>query len=667
MTPDFQIIADTLNRVARRRRAQRALAGLARGLLAGSVLLFLALGAFLLFPIPARVVPAAAVAGGLLALGGLVRGGWNRPTPLETARWVDDQRQLRERLSTALELHATHGPAPGEWESLLLRDAAGHAKALRIAELVPFRIPAPATCAALVLALTGALAFVPAYRTPHQRQRAQEQARLQETGRELAAVTRRELARRPTALPPTEKSLQQAAALGDRLSEASLTRAEALQDLARVTDQVAAQQRALEQNPALQPLAKAARETATGGGAADPNELRRRLDQLQQQLGATPPPPAQLDALQQSLEKARQQAAGLPAPGTAGHEQAKAQMAQTLADLARQAAAAGAGLADLKDAMQALASANPDQVLRELAAAAQDLDKLRQMAQALQQLQQQAGPVGRNLAEQLDKGQAQAAARTLQQMADRLQQGNLTREQLSELQRDLAQAIDPARDYGKVRELLERAAAQCQGGDRPGASQNLAQARAELQKLLEQAADAEALNAALDALARADQAIRSGQPWSAARAGRPCSACGGQGCGQCDGQGLGWGRGGGRQPGGVGTWTDDYGWTYFEETGGGPVNNGGIQRPDLDPRGLTDRPANLNPNLTPDKVRGRISPGAPMPSITLKGVHLRGTSNVRFEEAATTAQQEAQNALNQDKVPRAYQNAVRDYFDDLKQ
>ena len=36
------------------------------------------------------------------------------------------------------------------------------------------------------------------------------------------------------------------------------------------------------------------------------------------------------------------------------------------------------------------------------------------------------------------------------------------------------------------------------------------------------------------------------------------------------------------------------------------------------------------------------------------------------EEAAAAAQQEAQNALNQDQVPRAYQNAVRDYFDDLK-
>ena len=86
----------------------------------------------------------------------------------------------------------------------------------------------------------------------------------------------------------------------------------------------------------------------------------------------------------------------------------------------------------------------------------------------------------------------------------------------------------------------------------------------------------------------------------------------------------------------------------------------------MDGKGHTARPDDLNPNLTPDKVKGQMSPGGSMPSITLKGVSIKGTSNVKFEEAATTAQQEAQSALNQDQVPRAYQNAVRDYFDDLK-
>ena len=86
----------------------------------------------------------------------------------------------------------------------------------------------------------------------------------------------------------------------------------------------------------------------------------------------------------------------------------------------------------------------------------------------------------------------------------------------------------------------------------------------------------------------------------------------------------------------------------------------------MEGKGHTDRPDDLNPNLTPDKVKGQMSPGGSMPSITLKGVSIKGTSNVKFEEAATSAQQDAQSALNQDQVPRAYQNTVRDYFDDLK-
>jgi hypothetical protein len=98
------------------------------------------------------------------------------------------------------------------------------------------------------------------------------------------------------------------------------------------------------------------------------------------------------------------------------------------------------------------------------------------------------------------------------------------------------------------------------------------------------------------------------------------------------------------------------------------TDNSGILRPDMDPRGLSDRGEGaLNPNLDPTKVRGQFSPGGPMPSISLKGVSIKGTSRVQFEEAATAAQTDAASALNQDKVPRAYQGPVKDYFDDLKE
>ena len=55
-----------------------------------------------------------------------------------------------------------------------------------------------------------------------------------------------------------------------------------------------------------------------------------------------------------------------------------------------------------------------------------------------------------------------------------------------------------------------------------------------------------------------------------------------------------------------------------------------------------------------------------MPSITFKGVSIKGTSKVHTRKPSTAAQADAQSALSQEKVPRAYQGAVKDYFDDLK-
>jgi len=83
--------------------------------------------------------------------------------------------------------------------------------------------------------------------------------------------------------------------------------------------------------------------------------------------------------------------------------------------------------------------------------------------------------------------------------------------------------------------------------------------------------------------------------------------------------------------------------------------------------GHTDRgEGELSDALKPTKVKGQFKPGGQMPSINLKGVSIKGQSKVAYEEAATAAQSDAQSALSQEKVPRAYQGAVRDYFDDLK-
>ena len=61
-----------------------------------------------------------------------------------------------------------------------------------------------------------------------------------------------------------------------------------------------------------------------------------------------------------------------------------------------------------------------------------------------------------------------------------------------------------------------------------------------------------------------------------------------------------------------------------------------------------------------------MQPGGPMPSISLKGVSIKGQRKVSYTEVVASAQSDAQAALSQEQVPKAYQNSVRDYFDDLK-
>jgi hypothetical protein len=198
-----------------------------------------------------------------------------------------------------------------------------------------------------------------------------------------------------------------------------------------------------------------------------------------------------------------------------------------------------------------------------------------------------------------------------------------------------------------VKDFLNSAIGQIKQGDQPGASQSLADAAKELENLLQQMADAESLKATLAALQKAQMCVGTCQSW-----------------GQCKNPGVGQG---GKPGSGVGMWADETGWLYYPEYTE-RWDNSGLERPDVDPRGLTDRgEGELADNLEATKIRGQLNPGGPMPSITLKGVSIKGQSRVGYEEAVNAAQSEAQSALNQDQVPRAYQGAVKSYFDDLKE
>jgi hypothetical protein len=641
---EIQFIRAALERAAKRRRFAQALRGLWYGLLIGGIIALLVAGAYHVFELPLRWVIAAALAPFPLMLVGSIIAGWRKPALTEVARWVDGKRNLKERVSTALEVSKDENG--GKWRDLVVTDAASHIKELDVKKLMPLRLPKAAMWSLLVLALVAGLGFVPEYRSKESIRQKADQQNIKDVGKQLADLTRREVQKRPPALEPTQKSLEKVAELGDQLQKQVLTRSEALKDLANVAEKLKEQINELGKDPALKRMEQAAR-GATANESQTAAGMQKQMESLQKQLGSPTGNPEAMDKLQKELQKLQDAAKGMADKNSPGTSADKQKLSESLSALSKQAQEMGLQLPQLDDAIAAMAANQTDLMLKDLQEATTDLEKMRDMAKSLQQLQQQMEKMGKDLAEQLKNGQPEAAQTTLQKMADQLKSANLSPEQMQKIMQDVAKAVDPAGNYGKVAEHLKQAASQMKGGDKPGASQSLADAAKELEKLMQQLGDAQQLMAEMDKINQASMCIGSGQGWK-----------------MCNKPGFGKG---GKPGGGVGTWADENGGWMYDGQWSDHWDNTGDKRPDQDARGHTDRgEGELSDALQPTKVKGQFSPGGQMPSITLKGVSIKGTSKISYEEAAAAAQSDAQSALSQDKVPRAYQGAVRDYFDDIK-
>jgi hypothetical protein len=574
---------------------------------------------------------------------GFVIGVWPRPKVSDIARWVDSQQHLKERLSTALEV--SEAPAATAWNGLVLADAAEHAKGIDAHRLLPLHLPYIARWALVVLALGAGLGFVPEYRSKGARQKQADQQNIKETGRLLAELTRHNVEKRPPAFEPTQKSMEAVSSLGDQLTKQNLTRSDALKDLASVADKLKDQLKEMGKEPSLKRLEEAAR-NSTGNDSQSAAGLQKQIESLQKQLGSPTGTPDALDKIQKNLEKLQQSAKGLADKNSSGGDAERQKLADSLSALSKQMQALGMQLPQLDDAINALAANQTDLFLKDLEAATTDLEKMKEMAKAIQQMQQQMDKLGKDLAEQLKNGQPELAQQTLQKMITQLNSATLTPEQLQKMLEEVSKAVDPAGNYGKVAEHLQAATARMKGSDKQGAAQSLSAAAKELEKLMQQMGDAQELASTLDALNQASLCLGTGQCW------RPC-------------KGPPRFKPGGKPGSGVGTWADEGGTWNGESTAG--WDNSSVLRPDMAGRGLTDRgEGDLNDALKPTKVKGQFSPGGQMPSITLKGVSIKGQSRVDYAEAAAAAQSDAQSALSQEKVPRAYQGAVKDYFDDLK-
>jgi hypothetical protein len=644
---ELEQIRLTLTKLMRRRRWAHGLTGLWKGALVGAILLLLGIGVYKVAPIPERVLAVVGVCAVAAAVIGFVAG-WMRPvTLMDTARFVDGKKKFQERLSTALEIGESK--VDEAWQRLVITDAAARLKEVEGKQLLPISLTRASRWAVAVLVLTATLGFVPEYRTKDFKQKKKDSEVIKDAGKNMVELTRRRLEERPPNMEPARKALEDVNQLGDHFAKASLTRAEAMKELASKTQQLKDETKEMRQSPAFKAMEKAAKSSSKGGSTSSP-ELQKQIDQLQQQMANGSASQDAMDKLKRDLDKAKDAAADLKTKTGQARKEAEEKLQQQLADLAKEAKEGALSLPQLDEAIAALSAAKPDEVMKDLQMAEVELDKLRDMAKTLEKLQMQMDKLGKDLAEQLQNGQVEAAQSTLRKMSENLQSAKLTPEQMKKLLDEVQKAQKPGQEYGKAGDLLKQAAKQMSEGQKAQAGESLKDAANELNKMMAEMGDAQSVLQSLEALQQAQMCIGNGQSW--ANAPRP-------GRNGKDGK-----QGEQSQGGGFGTWHDEDSWMYPEFKD--KWENGADNRGQLDARS-TQKDGSLPDNLLATKVKGQMTPGGPMPSITMKGVSIKGQSKVDYKEMVGAAQSDAQGALSQDQVPRAYKGAVKDYFDDLKE
>jgi hypothetical protein len=643
---DKQIIDAKIEAAASRRKLQKGWQNMWLGLLIGVCLWLAALGIYKLAPIPQATLVWAGVIGLTLPLAGLLFGLARRFAGSDTARWLDREIGLKERLSTAMELSASVAKNSA-WSALVIRDAAKAAGKIEPGKLLPLRLPSVCRWTLLVLAACVGLGFVPEHRSQAHLDQQHDTAIIEDVGQNLAALTKLQVELSPPHFETTEDALESVQELGWEFKKGKLVRDEALAELSILAERLRDQSSKLDQARTLKKMQQAAR-TPPGAGRQTKAEMQRQLDELKKSLGgAKEAKPKQFDALKSKMDAVKDAAAGLPDASSPEGQQARQELAQSMADLAKMAEQMGLEMPNIDEALLALESSDIDQFQKNMDIAGEDLQKMADLAKAMQNLQMQMAEIGKSLGEQLEKGQVPAAIESLKKMMEQLASAQLKPEQLEKMILELQEALDPAADFGECSKRLSDAKGKAKAGDKAAASQSLAEAAEELKKVLQQMGDMENMMAALQNLERAQLAVGNCQSF-----------------GSCQKPGVGPSS---KPGGGVGTWGNDS-YQLSQEDLAQRWNNSGFSRPEMDARGNTDRGDGKVPEeMVSTRIKGKINPKGPMPSITLRGVSIKGSSKMQFQEAVTAAQSDARNALNQDKVPRAYRDSVRNYFDDLKE
>ena len=425
---DRVFIEAKLRETSKRLRLQAAWHAAWKAFLTGALIWVATLVIFKCFPIEAHWLGIGAFIWATLPLAAWSFF-WLKPIPpMDAARWLDHHARLQERLASALEMDPQ-----SPWSSLVYRDARKGVTPTQLRELMPFQLPRQARMSVWILALGAALGWFPEYRSNAYLEQVAHEQRMETAGKKLVEFVRREIKNPPPLAESAKESLQALEALGDVLSKAQLNRQNALKEVASVRENVEKEMQRWGENPAIKRMQQAARSPSGNLSPSQATQMQQQLQDMEENLGAQEGLKDELETLQKKLQSMAQSLAAAASDQGAMDPSAEQAMRDQLSQLAQQAAEMGLSSQALEAAMQSLATAQPGQMLQGLQQAQMELDQMLAMAQAMENLKMQLEAAGKDLAEQLEKGQAQMARQRLLDMMKKLQSSNLTPAEQSQM------------------------------------------------------------------------------------------------------------------------------------------------------------------------------------------------------------------------------------------
>ena len=263
----------------------------------------------------------------------------------------------------------------------------------------------------------------------------------------------------------------------------------------------------------------------------------------------------------------------------------------------------------------------------------QDKELVKKMSEQLNDLAKQLENVAKNeeLRQQLeqagvDKEQLERLLNNLQkedldQLKEKLQQQGMSQQQIEQLQQQLQQQQSQCSKCQGMSQALAQTGAAAMQGQTGEAIEGLSQADQQLSELEQLEQEMNQLDSALSSIQDAKN-----------------------GCGQCNGgqDGQGQGQGPGQGKGGMG-------------------KNAGQGRGGLAPEQATDV------GFKKEKQQVHTGKGAIVGQFLVEGEQVKGEASKEFVELVGAAEREASDAVTRDRVPRQYQQAVKDYFGRVQQ